>query len=51
MELENSKEAEAIIESAVRAKVKRLDLNFSHRYNSPTVPCSIGNLSNLEERV
>jgi hypothetical protein len=32
MELENLKEAEAIIESAVRAKVKRLDLNLSHRY-------------------
>ncbi|MEH2163486.1 MAG: hypothetical protein V7K38_21235 [Nostoc sp.] len=48
IDIETIEEAEAVIESAVRSKVKRLDLNFSHRYRDSVIPDSIGDLSSLE---
>jgi hypothetical protein len=39
IEIETIQEAEAVIESDMRAKVTRLDLSFSHRYFDMCVVC------------
>lgn len=47
-EVESIEEVKAVIQSAIKNQVQRLDLSFSYCYNS-TIPDSIGDIFSLKE--